>query len=112
MDNAPVEESDVVIPWRLKGDEEGAKKAAKLIEERLANAKAATSVGWFYSKNPSTFSKIVGPQGSKINQIRKKSSTFITVPRSNDKNPNFVYLIGSAENLEVASKEIENALKN
>ncbi|KAG2735369.1 hypothetical protein G9P44_001583 [Scheffersomyces stipitis] len=112
VDNAPVEESDVVIPWRLKGDEEGAKKAAKLIEERLANAKAATSVGWFYSKNPSTFSKIVGPQGSKINQIRKKSSTFITVPRSNDKNPNFVYLIGSAENLEVASKEIENALKN
>ncbi|KAK6455569.1 vigilin [Scheffersomyces xylosifermentans] len=113
VDNTVVDESDgVVIPWRLKGSAESTAKAAKLIEERLANAKAAKSVGWFYSKNPSVFSKIVGPQGSKINQIRKKTNTFITVPRANDKNPNFVYLIGSEENLEKAKSEIEHALKN
>lgn len=100
-----------VIPWRLKGDEKDTKKAATLIQERLENAKNATSIGWFYSLNPSSFYKVVGSQGSKINDIRKKSSTFITVPRANDKNANFIYLVGSESNLDIAKEAIEALLK-
>ncbi|ODV77921.1 vigilin [Suhomyces tanzawaensis NRRL Y-17324] len=110
VDNEAVEASAQFIPWRLKGDEKDTEKAAKFIQERLANASGATSIGWLYSKNPSAFSKIIGPQGSKVNQIRKKSSTFITVPRANDKNGNFVYLVGTVENLEIARAEIEKLL--
>lgn len=96
------------IPWRLKGKD--TEKAAKFVNERLAHAKEASFNGWLYAKNPSVFSKIIGPKGSKVNQIRQKSHTFITVPRGNDKNSNFVYLVGSEENLKVAQEEIEKVL--
>ncbi|KAK6197574.1 vigilin [Scheffersomyces amazonensis] len=105
------EKEESLIPWRLKGSTEDTAKAAKLIEQRLENAKAANATGWYYSKNPSTFSKVVGPQGSKISQIRNKTNTFITVPRAQDKNSNFIYLIGTEENLNAAKKEIDAALK-
>lgn len=111
VDGAVVEGGDAVIPWRLKGDAKNTAAVAKLIEERLALAKSATSVGWYYSKNPSSFSKVVGPQGLKVNQIRKKTGTFITIPRSTDNNANFIYLVGSADNLALAKLEIENLLK-
>ncbi|RCK63906.1 hypothetical protein Cantr_10583 [Candida viswanathii] len=100
-----------IIPWRLKGSEDNTAKAAKLITERLELAKNAKSVGWFYASQPSVFSKVIGPQGSKVNQIRKKSNTFITIPRANDKNAaNFIYLVGDEDNLKVAKTEIESLL--
>lgn len=109
--NDQLSDSAGIIPWRLKGDEKDTEKAAKLIKERLETAKDATSIGWLYSLNPSAFYKVVGSQGSKINAIRKKSSTFITVPRSNDKNANFIYLVGSESNLNVAKDAIQDLLK-
>ncbi|KAL6451050.1 hypothetical protein SBY92_001300 [Candida maltosa Xu316] len=100
-----------VIPWRLKGSEENTTKAAKLIEDRLQLAKNAKSVGWYYAAQPSAFSRVIGPQGSKVNQIRKKSNTFITIPRANDKNAaNFIYLVGDEENLKAAKTEIDSLL--
>lgn len=104
------EDLSEVIPWRLKGETESTDKAAKLIQDRLENAKLSNSIGWFYSKNPSQFYKIVGSQGSKINQIRKNTNTFITIPRSTDKNPNYIYLVGTEENLKKAEKEIESLI--
>ncbi|RLV94517.1 hypothetical protein JA1_001757 [Spathaspora sp. JA1] len=105
-----LKDDGVVIPWRLKGDEANTAKAAKVIEERLANAEAAKFTGWFYSSQPSTFSKIIGPQGTKVNQIRKKSNTFITIPRASDKESKFIYLVGSEENLKIAKDEIQRLL--
>ncbi|KAK6463753.1 vigilin [Scheffersomyces coipomensis] len=102
---------ETIIPWRLKGDVKNTAKVAELIEKRLKLAEEANSTGWYYAKDPSTFSKVVGPQGSKINQIRKKTNTFITVPRSTDKHSNFIYVVGSEDNLNAAKKEIEIALK-
>ena len=103
--------SEEIIPWRLKGSEEDTAKAAKFISERLELAKNAKSIGWFYASQPSVFSKVIGPQGSKVNQIRKKSHTFITIPRANDKNAaNFIYLVGDEDNLNVAKTEIQSLL--
>lgn len=103
-------EGDAVIPWRLKGSTENVEKAAKVIQKRLLNAENADSVGWFYSLNPSSFFKVVGSQGVKINKIRDDTDTFITVPRSNDKNPNFIYLVGAEANLNAAKEAIEALL--
>lgn len=103
--------SEEIIPWRLKGSEEATAKAAKFINEKLDLAKNSKSIGWFYASQPSVFSKVIGPQGSKVNQIRKKSNTFITVPRATDKNAaNFIYLVGDEDNLNIAKKEIESLL--
>ena len=94
----------------MKGSEEATAKAAKFINEKLDLAKNSKSIGWFYASQPSVFSKVIGPQGSKVNQIRKKSNTFITVPRATDKNANFIYLVGDEDNLNIAKKEIESLL--
>ncbi|KAG7196056.1 uncharacterized protein KQ657_000065 [Scheffersomyces spartinae] len=100
------------IPWRLIGSEEDTSKAAEFIAERLARAQEATSKGFFYSSNPSVFSKIVGSGGSTINQIRAKSNCFIHVPRAKDKYNQFVFLTGSEAALEKAKSQIEAAIKN
>ncbi|CCG23208.1 hypothetical protein CORT_0D03680 [Candida orthopsilosis Co 90-125] len=102
--------NEIVIPWRLKGEEKDVEKAAEFINKKLELAKSATSQGWLYASKPSVFSKIIGPQGSKINQLRSKTNTFITIPRANDKYSKFVYLVGDEENLNKAHEEIKKLL--
>lgn len=93
------------IPWRLIGDASATSQAATVIAEQLARAKAVTSAAWFYSKNPQAhFPRIVGPQGRNINQIRKKTGAFITVPRVTEKNNNYIYLVGTEESLQKAQE--------
>ncbi|KAG7664532.1 SCP160 [[Candida] subhashii] len=110
VEHEEAKENDIVIPWRLKGSEENTAKVAKIIEERLENAKNAKYAGWFYASQPSIFSKIIGPQGSKVNQIRKDSNTFISIPRASDREAKFIYLVGSEDNLNTAKKLIEGLL--
>lgn len=103
-------DDDVVIPWRLKGDEEDVEKAVQLINKKLELAKSATAHAWFYASKPSVFSKIIGPQGSKVNKLRSKTNTFITIPRANDKFSKFIYLVGDEINLNEAHEEIKKLL--
>lgn len=92
-----------IIPWRLIGESDATAKAATLIGQQLERAEKADCAAWFYSKTPSShFPKIVGPQGRKINQIRKITGAFITIPRINEKNSQFIYLVGTRESLEKA----------
>ena len=101
---------DAVIPWRLKGDEKDVEKAAEFINKKLELAQAANYQGWLYASKPSVFSKIIGPQGSKINQLRSKTNTFITIPRANDKYSKFVYIVGNEGDLNKAHEEIKKLL--
>ncbi|KAI5968327.1 SCP160 [Candida margitis] len=98
---------DVVIPWRLKGEEKNVEKAAEFINKKLELAESADSQGWLYASKPAVFSKIIGPQGSKINQLRAKTNTFITIPKASDKFSKFVYLVGAEDNLNKAYEEIK-----
>lgn len=102
---------EVVIPWRLKGLDADTKKAAAVINSRLENAKVADTVAWLYSLTPALFHKVVGPQGSVVNKIRTKTNTFITIPRANEKHGNYIYLVGLAEGVEAAAKQISALLK-
>lgn len=98
-------ESEDVIPWRLIGEAAATAKAAALISSRLERAQAATNAAWFHSTNSSNhFPRIIGPQGSKINEIRKATGAFITVPRSNDKNGAYIYLVGTEGSLQKAAE--------
>lgn len=99
--------NEKVIPWRLIGSAEATAQAAAIIQEQLERATAATHAAWFYSANSSSdFPKIIGPQGSRINKIRKNSGTFITVPRANQANSNYIYLVGTEDSLQKAQAEL------
>lgn len=100
-----------VIPWRFIGDAEATAKAAKFVSERLEKAQAVTHEAWFYSKNrDNTFPRIIGPQGRKVNEIRKNTGAFITIPRSNDKHCDYIYIVGDEEGLEKSKAAIEKLL--
>lgn len=94
--------SDKVIPWRFVGEDDKARRASELVKERLEKAKNATSIGWFFVEDLSVFNKIIGFQGTKINQIRNESGAFITVPRGKKENSNFIFLVGTEDNLQKA----------
>lgn len=99
--------SETTIPWRLKGDKQQTAKVATIINQRVEQAKNANKIGWFYAVKPNVFSKIIGPQGTKVTTIRKETDCFITIPRNNDKNNHFIYLVGTADNLSKAKGEFE-----
>lgn len=98
------------IPFRLKGKKDQTSKVKKLLEDRLELAKAADSQAWYYSANPAKFSKLVGPQGATISDLRAKSGAFITVPRASDKENRYVYMVGSRESLEKAEGLIKKLI--
>lgn len=105
IENVAAEGDDAVIPWRLIGEKEATAKAAVLIGEQLERAKLANRAAWFYSNTPSNhFPRIIGPQGRKVNQIRKSTGAFITVPRLNEKNNQYIYLVGTEESLKKAQE--------
>lgn len=96
---------ETVIPWRFIGSPEATAKAAQIIQEQLDRAKTVTHSAWFYSANSSSdFPKIIGPQGSRINKIRKSTGAFITVPRTNQPHSNYIYLVGTEASLQEAQK--------
>lgn len=97
---------DVVIPWRLVGDETATAKVAEIIKERLEKAKAATHSGWFYPKNrKNLFNKVLGAQGRNVRELREKTGAFITVPRSSDSS-DFIYVVGTEESLKKAEEAL------
>ncbi|ODV93939.1 hypothetical protein PACTADRAFT_45752 [Pachysolen tannophilus NRRL Y-2460] len=88
------------IPWRLKGEEKDVAKAKALIEKLVEKASNFNSTGYFYSSSPQVFSKIVGPQGRRIQQLREKTGCLIIIPRMSDKINNVIYVKGDKEGLE------------
>lgn len=102
--------SEKVIPWKFKGSPENTAKAAKLVEERLTLATSATTVGWYHSEDGSALRKLVGPQGKTIKDIRTKTNTFISVPRSDEPNGNYVYVVGGADEVQAAAAQIKARL--
>lgn len=100
------------IPWRFVGDEEAAAKAHAVVSEQLERAKAASHAGWFYVPEPrSQFSKIIGPQGRKLAQLRKSTDAFVSVPRTGEKNGNYVYIVGSDASVQQAGDLLKKALQ-
>lgn len=99
------------IPWRLKGDKEKTSQVEKILQDRIKLAEGANKVGWFYAKDASIFSKIIGPQGKNVSGIREETKNFITIPRNNEKNSNYIYLVGTEESLPKAKAEFEKLLK-
>lgn len=100
----PKDDESDVIPWRLKGETDNVAKVEADIKSRLSKFSKDDTSGYLWVKNPSLFGRVVGPQGSRLNNIRKKSGSQIYVPRNSDKVNNVIYLRGTKDSLEKAAK--------
>lgn len=100
-----------MIPWNLRGNPENLARARAQIEKRLADAQKPKATGYLILPDPTTYGLIIGPGGSKISDIRKKTGTNITVPRAQTQGE-AIEIVGGKEGIEKAKDIILELVKN
>ncbi|KAK0385284.1 hypothetical protein NLU13_7760 [Sarocladium strictum] len=102
------EEGD--IPWVLRGNPENVAKAKELIQKALEQAQKQDATGYLILPDPRTYRHVIGPNGSKVNAIRKQSNCKIQVPRDQAKDE-AIEIIGTSEGVEIAKDLILAAVR-
>ncbi|KAI5300303.1 delta 1-pyrroline-5-carboxylate reductase [Ascosphaera pollenicola] len=111
--SAPAAPGDVsIIPWVLSGPAASLPKAVEAVNKAIASAKRSLSAatGYLILPVPSTYRFVVGPGGSKINEIRKKTGCRIQVPKSQSAGE-AIEIKGKLEKLEEARDLILEAVE-
>ncbi|KAK7398660.1 hypothetical protein QQX98_011964 [Neonectria punicea] len=101
---------DGEIPWVLRGTPENVAKAKEAIVKAIEQAKKHDATGYLVLPDPRTYRHVIGPSGSKVNQIRKQSNCKIQVPRDQAKDE-AIEIIGSQEGVEMAKDLILAAVQ-
>jgi rRNA processing protein Krr1/Pno1 len=102
---------DGEIPWVLKGTPENVAKAKEAIAKALEQAKKSDATGYLVLPDPRTYRHVIGPNGSKVNAIRKQSNCKIQVPRDQAKDE-AIEIIGSQDGVELAKDLILAAVRD
>lgn len=108
VDNNPLEEGadpSVTIPWILRGPAENLPKARQTLESAIESASKPTSTGYLILPDPRSYRLVVGPGGSTINNIRRKTGTKVQVPRDQAKDE-AIEIVGTKEGCEQARQMI------
>ncbi|KAE9980796.1 hypothetical protein EG328_012045 [Venturia inaequalis] len=114
IDNSSVydgTDGDETIPWILRGSSENVAKAKAQLEKALAQAGEPSWSGYLILPDPRTYRHIIGPGGSQINSIRKKTGTKVQVPRGQSEGE-AVEIVGSKDGCEEAKQIILDIIKN
>jgi predicted PilT family ATPase len=99
------------ITWALSGaSTESLDKAAARVKKALADAQKLTHAGFLVLPDPSSYRRVVGPQGSTINDIRTKTGTKIQVPKAQS-GDEAIEITGTQDGVENAKEMILNAIQ-
>lgn len=98
------------IPWVLRGTPENVAKARDAIQKALEQAQKSDATGYLVLPDPRTYRYVIGPNGSKVNSIRKQSNCKIQVPRDQAKDE-AIEIIGSEEGVNAAKELILAAVR-
>ncbi|KAF2275343.1 uncharacterized protein EI97DRAFT_501939 [Westerdykella ornata] len=102
---ADAEDTSATIPWILRGPAENLPRAKQALEKAIENASKPKSTGYLILPDPRSYRLVVGPGGSTINSIRKKTGTNVQVPR-NQAQGEAIEISGPKEGVEEARKMI------
>jgi polyribonucleotide nucleotidyltransferase len=105
------EDGDTPIPWILRGSPENVAKAKSVLEAALASAQKPSWSGYLVLPDPKAHRHIIGPGGSQINSIRKKTGTKVQVPR-NQGESEAVEIVGTKDGVEEARDIILEIVRN
>lgn len=89
------------IPWVLRGSAESVERAKGAIQSALEEARKYDATGYLVLPDPRTYRFVIGPNGSKVNSIRKQSGCKIQVPRDQAKDE-AIEIIGTSDGVEAA----------
>lgn len=103
------EEGD--IPWVLRGTPDSVTKAKEAIEKALLQAQKNDATGYLVLPDPRTYRFVIGPNGTKVNSIRKQSDCKIQVPRDQAKDE-AIEIIGTVEGVELAKDLVLTAVRD
>lgn len=98
------------IPWVLRGTPENVAKAKEAIDKALEQAQKNDATGYLVLPDPRTYRYVIGPNGTKVNSIRKQSNCKIQVPRDQAKDE-AIEIIGTADGVEAAKDLILAAVR-
>ncbi|RFN55698.1 hypothetical protein FIE12Z_33 [Fusarium flagelliforme] len=98
------------FPWVLRGSPENVGKAKDAIAKAVEQAKNNDATGYLVLPDPRTYRHVIGPNGSKVNAIRKESNCKIQVPRDQAKDE-AIEIIGTKEGVEMAKDLILEAVR-
>ena len=102
--------STTTIPWVLSGTAENVAKAKIAIEKAISAASQQSATGYLILPDPKTYRFVIGPGGSQINAIRKRTGCRINVPKDQAKGE-AIEIKGSKDNLEIAKDMILEAAR-
>ena len=107
IDNNPSNDAETssVIPWILRGPAQNLPRAKQILEAAIEAASKPSSTGYLILPDPKSYRLVVGPGGSTINSIRKKTDTKIQVPRDQAQGE-AIEITGPSEGCEEARKMI------
>lgn len=103
--NAPESEASATIPWILRGPADNLPKARQAVEKAMEAASKPSATGFLILSDPRSYRLVVGPGGSTINSIRKKTGTKVQVPRDQAKDE-AIEIVGTKEGCEQAKDMI------
>ncbi|KAM0426778.1 hypothetical protein ACHAPT_008094 [Fusarium lateritium] len=101
---------DSDFPWVLRGTPENVEKAKEAIAKAVEQAKKHDATGYLVLPDPRTYRHVIGPNGSKVNSIRKQSNCKIQVPRDQAKDE-AIEIIGTKDGVELAKDLILAAVR-
>ena len=107
VDNSPVDPSadTETIPWILRGPSDSLTRARAALESAIEAASKPSATGYLILPDPRAYRLVVGPGGSTINNIRKKTDTKVQVPRDQAKGE-AIEITGMKEGVEEARELI------
>ncbi|KKZ60233.1 hypothetical protein EMCG_05043 [[Emmonsia] crescens] len=113
VDANPAESDDSTwpkaIPWVFSGTPENVAKAKSIVEKSLQTASQHSATGYLILPDPKTYRLVIGPGGSKINEIRKQTNCRINVPK-NQAQGEAIEIKGPRTSLESAKDMILEAI--
>lgn len=102
------EEGD--FPWVLRGSAENVAKAKEAIAKAIEQAQKSDATGYLVLPDPKTYRHVIGPNGSKVNAIRKQSNCKIQVPRDQARDE-AIEIVGTEAGVEQAKDLILAAVR-
>ncbi|KAF2258122.1 hypothetical protein CC78DRAFT_144423 [Lojkania enalia] len=94
-------DTSATIPWVLRGPAENLPAAKQSLQTAIEAASKPSATGYLILPDPRSYRLVVGPGGSVINNIRKKTGTKIQVPRDQAKDE-AIEIVGTKEGCEEA----------
>ncbi|KAF2009448.1 hypothetical protein BU24DRAFT_358013 [Aaosphaeria arxii CBS 175.79] len=104
------EDTSATIPWILRGPADNLPRAKQALEAAIEAASKPSSTGYLILPDPKSYRFVVGPGGSTINSIRKKTGTKVQVPRDQAQGE-AIEIIGTPDGCEEAKEIILDIIK-